>query len=469
MLWVLWLVLVLIAGFLLSNLFRIKNKYASADCFFHYQAAEQIKENNFKLYKNIDTYLIENPPDYPPLSHYLLAFLPKGKILSWGRFIGSFFDIIQKILVYAIAFHLTKSHTISLIAVVAYSFIPIAEQEQVDASPRTIGCLFFNISLLSTYFSVSNNIVMLMVSIVFVMLTTITHRFSLQPMLLIFIFFGVAYNYLFVAALIVGLLLSGLLTNFPQILRSHITQLRVWQSMRKYLLDRKAGVNKTLVKVYESFFSNSLDLFVVFIYFISPSLFVGLEFFIIWVILIRIVSLVVSNINSLRLIGEGYRYLAYNALPAAVLSAIVLARTDFLWAKILFGLVMLVSLLALLVWQRVYTKQGAMYLNKGILNAIDWLKKQKTNRLVAVPYTFGRTLAYLSKKKTFFTTSPLYFDKIKEIYWGTMPLKDICRKYKLDNLFVLNYKSKSYDLSFAKKMWSNEEVSFYEVPKSFFK
>lgn len=457
------LLLVLLAGFILNNWFTFKFWLVYADNTFHFQAAEQIKKNKYKLYSQIETYAIKNPPDYPPLFQYILALLPKDKLVSWGKYIGSVFDVCNKLLLFYVTNLITQNAYISLLAVCFYSVIPIAAQEQIEASPRTLSNLLFNGTIMSFYFFITtNNILYLLLIVILASFILLMHRFSIQTLLFLSLGFLALGQPLLFFLFGAGIILSILITKgySLKLIKGHIAQLKFWRKMNKLKFRRStANINKLLVYIYELFLTNPLDLLTIF--FIAILSFNNFNFLLQWIIFIRIISFLILSVPQLKFVGEGYRYLAYSAFPAAMLSAILVATYSEL--TIIYVIASVLGILALLTWQITIMRQKTAAISIETVNSIRNLKDQDITKLLVLPYTFGKVVAYISKKNTFFTVSPFYFNYIKDLYWELEPVEKICKKNSISHLFVLNDKAAKYNLSFARQIYNDGIFTLYKV------
>jgi hypothetical protein len=245
-----------------------------------------------------------------------------------------------------------------------------------------------------------------------------------------------------------------------RLIKSHIRQLDFWRKMNNIWMRRKnANVSKILVYIYDLFFTNPFDLFVM----LAAVLFnlKGFGFILLWIGFVRLISVAITIIHPLKFMGEGYRYLSHNSFPSAMLSAILVLNYGGLNA--IYILVLIASLIASLAWQITYSKQKTVSLPNELVVAIEKLKLHDVGKLLVLPYTFGKTVAYYSKKKVFFTVSPFYFDYIKDLYWELDTIENICKKNDIKNIFVMNEKAKKYDLGFAKKIYDDGIFTLYEI------
>ncbi len=463
------LVAILIVSFLFSNYFRLKNAYSGSDAFFHYQAAEQLRKNKLRLYKQMEPYALPSPPDYPPLLHYLLALLPPHQLISYGRFIGSLFDALTKILLFFMARLLTQEDSTALLAVALYSLIVITVEEQVEASPRSIGNFVFVANLFSLLlYMYTSHLAFLVIPVVCVFLSYIIHRFSFQVTVLTLLFLSIyLQNPFFILVLVAGVLLSMLVlrTYFFLLLKSMASTYTIWFSMRNVKKTAKEGYSKLSVFVFEFFLSNLMDLLVLFLVFVMnyalpPQL---APFFIVMVFL-RCVQIAVYFVKYLKCIGEHFRYLGYNA----AFTSLCLASLLYLYPTDAFvigssSVVGVTSVVAIVFWQRAYRKSKFLFPDQATIESLKKITKIPTGLLLVLDYPYSRNVGFLTKKKLFYTSSQQYFHLVREMLWPTAPLSETIKQNNITHVLVHLSVEKRYELPHVKPIYKDDQFVLYRV------
>lgn len=460
---------IIVVSFLISNGFRLRNKYTGSDAYFHYQAAEQLRKNHLKPYNQIEVYIVRSPSDYPPLIHYILALLPQSKLVSWGRFFGSFFDVCNKGLVFLISYLLTDNSIISLVAMAIYSCIVLISQEQIEASPRSLGSLIFTMHMLMlVLYGNTPHWIYLAIAVFCVFLSYITHRFAFQTVVFTNIFLSLYFkNPIPIAILFLGIIISIVILrkHFFLLWRSMISTYSIWFKMRNVKKIGKRGYSKILISCTESFLFNHIDLLVLFLIISGFNVPSYLSFFIIYMIFLRIMQILVFSFKELKCIGEHFRYLAYNAAPASlVLSYLIVTYSQ---SRILVSMVILsniVSLIALFLWQREYKKSKFYFPDEGTITSLKKIAKITTGgNLLVLDYPYARNVGYLTKKRVFFTLSQRYFYIVKELLWPTKPLEETIKMNRITDILVHRSVEQKYTLKKVKKTYQDDYFSLYKV------
>lgn len=466
---ILLLFAIVVMSFFLANAFRLKNIYTGSDAYFHYQAAEQIRGNRFHLYDQIEVYSIKSPPDYPPLIHYLLSLLPPSKLLSYGRFIGSIFDALNKILVFFIGLLLFNDAFVSLLAVIVYASIVLVSQEQIEASPRPMGSFFFSVHLLALYqYMINGGSIYLFVAMFCVFLAYITHRFAFQTIFLVDIFLSLFFrNFIFTIVFVGGIILSIVLLrhHFFLLLKSMTKTYEIWFKMRNAKKAAKKGYSKWFISLAECFLFNFIDLLVIgLVFFLNYELPESLWLFFVVLIFLRCVQLAVFTTKYLRCIGEHFRYLAYSAMPTSLCFSYLIYhyRTNS-YTIILAALSVLASFAILFLWQREYRKSKFLFPDKGTIASLEKIKKFTTDKLLILDYQYARNVGFLTKKKVFFTLSQQYFHVVKDILWPSKDINDVIRELGITDVLIHSSVASRYLLTNVRKVYKDNFFTLYKV------
>lgn len=225
----------------------------------------------------------------------------------------------------------------------------------------------------------------------------------------------------------------------------------------------KAGINKNIVYAYELIISNNADLFILALLFIGCTVETQLRFFILWIIIIRLMSFIVLSFKKLKFIGEGHRYLAYSALPNSIILSYILTEQNnpYLWC--IFTFIIITNITGLRLWQKTFKNKKDMYLDSDSFEIFEVIKKLPEKKILVLPNTFSRTVAYFCKKEVIFTVSPKHFKHILPLYWNIEDLSKIAKRHNPQLILIMKNIEKEYNLSFSKKIFENQVYSLYRT------
>ena len=312
-------VLAIVTFYFLVRLPFMRNLPSGVDAHYHLIATSRFKRGYSP--KFLDKFTVGDNYAHPPLLHSLLSFMPE-KVRPQALFVvGSAFDCCSAILTYYLAEQIVP-WPYPLIAAILYSVTPAAYLQSVSQSARPLGAFWYNLSIILV---AQNNSLMLIFASVAVALTLLSHKMATQTLLFTclllspFLFMA---NKLFPLALVFGFGLALLLTKGGYIvtLKDHVGYLKYhfkhgsWDHGTK-----KPDSPKRLFMFLPFFYIPIFGLL------LSSQIFVQTSLILAW-------YMVILAIFFLWLWGDGYRYLAYAALPTSILSVQALcAGVNALW------------------------------------------------------------------------------------------------------------------------------------------
>lgn len=211
---------VIVTGLLVRLVQYVRFRYPGGmDVFFHLLYME-----------NLD-YFFENVRSYPYLFHIFCRKVKDILKLSNGKLImvGLFPDIIAGLGAY---FFIRGPFGVipSIIALALFIATPRLVHQSIF-SPRSMGLLMYVLSLLALTLPFPLNAL----SILFVSLTALTHRLSIQTLffvMLVYSFFDVTSIVNFVLGLLLALVISK--RRYYQVLRSHLSYLKLMITKRQF-------------------------------------------------------------------------------------------------------------------------------------------------------------------------------------------------------------------------------------------
>src|SRR5476651_608499 len=117
-------------SFFLQSYPRFFNKYFGVDVWTRFLEADLVRKNKHRIPGKIDKgFIIHGNFDYPPLFPWLLSFIPKKTLEKLQGFVSPFFDAIQCLAIFFIAYQLTNNLYLSILAQAIYMSIPIIALE----------------------------------------------------------------------------------------------------------------------------------------------------------------------------------------------------------------------------------------------------------------------------------------------------------------------------------------------------
>ena len=171
---------------------RFLNKYFGVDVWTRLLEIEHVKRAGHKIPGKIKKgFIVEGIFDYPIIFPLLFSFFPKKFLLNIQGLVSPFFDVLQNILVFYIAYSLTNKIEVALLAQAMYSVIPIIPIENSYLTPRSLGYFNFTLAFFPIFmYHINPNPTFLLISLLFTCTLFLTHRFALQSFLIISIFFS---------------------------------------------------------------------------------------------------------------------------------------------------------------------------------------------------------------------------------------------------------------------------------------
>ncbi|OGE32038.1 hypothetical protein A2631_02885 [Candidatus Daviesbacteria bacterium RIFCSPHIGHO2_01_FULL_44_29] len=460
-----------ILGFILQTYTRLFNKSFGVDVWTRLLETDHVRENNHKIPGKIaGQFIIEGYFDYPPVFPWLLSFFPKKLVERYQGVVAPFFDLLNNTLIFWIAFYFTQSIEVALFSQLIYTLTPVIALENSSLTPRSLGYLNFNLAFMSSLLWVyTGNIWFLTSSVVFTTLIFLSHRFAMQSLLFLSIFFSIYQkNPFYIGVFILGFVLATVTTKgyYLKVLKGHLYNIYFWIPNRMYrfahqirglqnsnkkkdfvelvytLLSKFAPI--TLIGTNFWVISAFVILFVNIFYLsflpLSPIRFIN--DFSAWVLFFYFLGIPILMLTYLRCIGEGYRYLEMAALPTSIISSWIffqlLVTPLGSLAVIGYGVMLALNLGLILSVHRTIIKDRNRSITSDMTNVFDFLNNQKEDyRILCIPHQNTTNVIYHTKHKVFVNADNPGLLPISVVYpiikW---PLTDTIEKYQL-NLILL--------------------------------
>lgn len=187
------------------------------DTYYHLIIARTIKEEKYRVPKQLDGFLLPHRFSYPYLPHFLLAFLP-AKLLDRfvKNYLNSFLDAIFAATLFLISLSLTADFKTALALALLYIFTPLLFSIQAIGprtahfTPRLFGEILVNLVFISEYFwALGYGWYYLILAIFLSSIIFMSSKFSVQALVFISAVLSVVtLQPIFVAVPVSGLLLS---------------------------------------------------------------------------------------------------------------------------------------------------------------------------------------------------------------------------------------------------------------------
>jgi hypothetical protein len=429
-------------------------------------------------------FILEGQFDYPILFPFLLSFFNPKTIEKYQGLVAPFFDFLNNILIFIVAYYFTQSVAISIIAQIIYTFTPVIVLENSGLTPRSLGYLVFNLAFCSTLiYYLTNNPLALVGSVLFTTLIFITHRFAMQSLFFLSIFFSFYFNsVLFIGVFVIGFLLAIILTGgyYIRVLIGHLYNIYFWIPNRVNRFAHQVrglqSSNKkkdfvelvyTMLAKFAPFTLIGTNFWVVsgFVilgyYFISQSYIVFsipqyVDIFAAWILFFYFLGIPILMIPWFICIGEGYRYLEMAALPTSILSAWILGQflnTPYATYAIFVYLVLNLGNLGMILFvHRNIIKDRNRSITEDLENVFSFLNKQKKiYRILCVPHQNTTNVIYHTKHQVFVNADNSGLIPVSVVYPVIQgSLMDTIKKYDLNMILLKESFAKVSELKIGK-------------------
>lgn len=454
--------------------------------------ADIIRKNHHHIPKGIvqNGFIIEGYFDYPPIFPWLLSFISKKTLLQIQGFIAPIFDCIQNYLVFLITLQLTNKPEVALIAQVIYFSTPIAALENSYLTPRSLGYLNFTLAFYPILmYQQTHTLIYLAVGYLFTSLIFFSHRFPVQALLFISIFFTIFdKNLIYLMNFFLSLLTAILISRgyYLRVLRGHLSIIYFWVLHYKFRFAHQIRGNFSSTKIHKmdfvgfvyyllstftplSLIATNIWLLAPFAFFMDKYIKLGLIpldnplFFkmSLWVVFFYIISTIVLSVKYLIPIGEGQRYLEMALVPTSILAAVIFSVFVNTQYKIEI-IIIYISIFAVNVlltvyaqWKGVITDKNRS-LTKELPEVFSYLNHLKFKpRIICVPHAINLIFLYNTRVDALVDIEMRGLLELQEVFpILRTSIKKLAKKYNL-NLLILK---KSYVTAIELKIPKNHLI-----------
>jgi len=349
------------------------------DTFYHLKVADQIRYER-RLPETVHGFLYTGPYAYPPLLHIILAAL-KG----WtARLVPLFCDLIAASLVFAATFFLgSHSLTLGLLSSVVYLAVPINYSDSLSVNPRPVGNMLFTAVIVSLIMFPWDWFPFLLACVYGLLL--LSHKLTAQVSWVVLGALAVSLPEI-TLRLVIGVLLgfgfAMLITKgfYWKVLREHLGYLRYHVKFGDF------NHRKSFTHPLALLRSNPIVFLAPFIPVLDLARGASYLALLIWV---------VSTIGFALLwrYGEGYRFASLASSGAAILVAL---SSENVVVAVATAVVM-----GYCVWTQVEslrTLTPPFLITKELLQSLDAIKKDGSQRVLCLPLGYSYVCAYFSGK-----------------------------------------------------------------------
>lgn len=465
-----------IISYIFQSYPRLFNKYFGVDVWSRLIETDYFRKNHHKppIQKISDGFILEGYLNYPPALPWMLSYIPKKTVLKIQGFIAPLFDIIQNYLVFLITLQLTNRIEAALLAQIIYASIPLTILENSYLTPRSMGYLNFTLAFYPILlYTLAPNLLYLIVGLIFLTVLFFTHKFALQSLFFISIFFSLIeknpfYLLLFFAGMILAIAISR--GYYLRVLGGHIDNILFWVKNYRYRFahqvrglvpPKKIDLVGKIYKLLGTFSPVTLvgtNLWIIVPigllvmnyfqisltssspYSLTDPLMIKLS---IWVIFFYLFSILVLTVKPLIPIGEGQRYMEMSIAPTAIIAAIaffVLIESPYKNIVIPGYILIFVTNIALTVFLQIkgiiadQNRSMTEDMNQ-VFKLINKLKPQP--RVLCIPHQITTMVLYNTRAKVMVEIQAGHLGRISDIFPVLRkPIPQLAKEYNL-NILIL--------------------------------
>lgn len=485
----LYSLLIPLFSFILQSWPRLFNRHFGVDVWTRLIEINHVKDAKHKIPGKIKKgFIIEGYFDYPIIFPWIFSFFPKKLLLNIQGFISPFFDSIQNLLLFFIAYSITQNLVISLLAQLIYTLTPLIAVENSNLTPRSLGYLNFTLAFYPLLvFNINHDPLYLLIGLVFTALLFLSHRFALQSFIFIAMFFSIIdLSPAYLASLVTGFVVVTALTKgyYLRVAKGHLSNIYFWILNYKYRFSHQVFGNKEkkldwVGKIYHLLsLLSPIFLFGIDVWIAAAFIFLFEEFknpllfkMSLWVIFLYALASIVLKFKRLIPIGEGQRYLEMATVPSSILASYVFFNfyETFGTPVILILLLLLLGnfMLILFVQIKGIIKDKNRSLTKELIGAFKFINKfPSTPRIICIPHQITTMTVYNTRADVLVNADNPGLMKIMDFYPVLKKsLKELQKEYKLDYLLLRESFATPKDLHLItpKIIYKNGDISIIDI------
>jgi len=425
--------------------------YWGTDTWFHLKIADVMRTQG-RVPDAVESFLIGDVYDYPPLLPRLLSYLPRALIEQYQWAVSPLADALQNALIFLFASWLWGTPLAGIVASAVFALTPIACSQSGELTPRCAGVLFVSIALSAAIiYSWFGQWIWAACAVVFVAATLLTHRMSTQALAWVSVLLSLSLGdarYLLI--LLAGLLLGTLASRglYLRVLRGHLAELRFWRRNLqsrdeadplklllgpRYSAQQRPTWRRLAVSAYSVIRHQPYIVLVPVVYSLQWQAEATITPLTYWIGFAYAAYLLTGWVPSLRFLGHNYRYLCYASLPISVISGGLITAVDTTpW--FVGAIVAALSVIAVReyagAWQAI-RRNDDVAIDDGLREALRYIADLPGEGVVCVPIGRANAVAYFTGKKAVRHYSSQAMDRLVGYYpLVTRPLEEVADDFQ---------------------------------------
>lgn len=431
--WIEWALLggaIALLAFLLRVFVNVGRSPGGIDTWYYLAYADAVRARpGFDV--RLPQYLLQDErQSYAPLFPMLLALLPGPWLRRWFWAVSPLIDCVHLLLLYWMAFRLTDSILVAALTGILYAFTPQLVSETRSLSGRALGMLLHSLAvLLALRFAMSpdpSRLIMALLSgaAVYLASATASAAYGFVCLILTVVDGDPAYLLAALGALVVATVISG--GHFLRVVGNYVSAIRYWRRNRhrygahpvRHSPLRKSAAEQAPPPPHAGFLGgNPLQQlvrllgenpFLIALPFAPYGIFPWGPRLYCWAVSLAALSVLVTLVRPLQILGPGRNYMKAAAFPSAFVLAAGIGRfADFARPVVIATLV-------------------ALFLSVAAIGFFYWyVRRRATERTSSVPEGLVAAVAHLRSLPVggFFCLPTVYADYAcyhsgKPVLWG---------------------------------------------------
>ena len=398
---------------------RWGRRHWGVDMWFHLKIADVMRGQR-RVPREVDGFLLGGTYDYPPGLPRMLSWLPRGFVERHRCAVSPLSEALHGTVIVIFSTWFWHDLRAGAAALAVYVLTPITVFEGAELRPRSIGAMFVSVALASAaVFDWSGDWPWAACAVAAAAATMLFHRMSTQFLVVTLC----ALSALTLTLSYVGILLGGIVLAigisggvYLRVLRGHISELRFWHAnihsrddddpMKLILGARrerstKASSRGLVRSVYGLIRRHPYVAAVPIAYFSRWQGSMPQGFLLLWVAIAYMAFILTSYLTPLRFLGQGYRYLAFAALPVAVFASgyAVNIGDARLMAHLTMALLTFIAVRETVALYRWLMANHHGEMTEDLWSMMDWLKAAPRDGVICLPFALAGAASYFSGKR----------------------------------------------------------------------
>lgn len=405
-----------------------------SDTVYHLLAAEQIRNNRFRVPQYLQGFILQMPYTYPPLFHYFLALMPKHRRERVEPFLGALIDTLHILTVSLILWQASQlagffsgwqiglMSMVSMLTFLTYPALLNATPLRVYmGTPRPVGEWLFSVTMFSLWiYSMTGCWVWFVFAVLATALLLLCSKFAAQVFVFSSVFMAAWIGRVDTLLLIpLGLLTAILISkgHYLKVLEGQVQHSIFYQryiikshpikerNQFRDLLQLPGEIFRNPNKVFQTLYEkntfsalllrNPYLLLVVYFWLLFPSVFLNEFRFLSGWLLSCILAFVVTSLRPFLFLGEAERYVEYAVPAMSVLISAFLVEYGGKASWLIWLTMVIYSVIFAVGNHLILIRRCDKQKREELCQAIMWLSQLPENhRILPIPAHFlGRMIA----------------------------------------------------------------------------